>query len=48
MVNRGYTCNRIQKEQLHEGINKNMFWDYKPTEKAVRINQERINLRLPK
>ncbi len=48
MVNRGYTCNRVVKEQLHQGINKNMFWDYKPTEKAVRINIERINLRLPK
>jgi deoxyribonuclease (pyrimidine dimer) len=46
MLNRGYTCNRISKEQLHEGINKNMFWDYKPTEKAVMINQQRITERL--
>lgn len=46
MLNRGYTCNRISKQELEQGIMPNLFWDYKPTEQAIKINQQRINERL--
>lgn len=42
MLNRGYTCNRVPKEELHKGIEKFMFLGYKPTVKAVEINRQRI------
>lgn len=48
MLRRGYTCNRIPREELHSGIDKSMFWDYKPTEKALALNRERIADRMPK
>lgn len=48
MLKRGYTCNRVPKEELYKGINANMFWDYKPTEEALEINRQRIADRMPK
>lgn len=48
MLKRGYTCNRVPKEDLHKGIDKSMFWDYKPTEKAIALNKQRIADRTPK
>lgn len=48
MLRRGYTCNRVPKEELHKGIEKHMFWDYTPTEAAIKLNQDRINERLLK
>ena len=42
---RGYTCNQIPKEDLHKGIEKNMFWGYVPTEAALAINRERVKER---
>jgi len=42
MLNRNFTCNRVPKDELHAGIQKNMFWDYKPTEAALEINRKRI------
>jgi deoxyribonuclease (pyrimidine dimer) len=46
MQNRGYNCNRIAKTDLEQGIDRSLFWDYKPTEVAMQINRDRINLRL--
>lgn len=48
MLNRGFTCNRIQKQELEQGINKSLFWDYKPTPEAIAVNRARILDRLPK
>ena len=48
MLKRGYTCNRVPKEELHKVINANMFWDYKPTEEALEISRQRIADRMPK
>lgn len=48
MLNRGFTCNRIPKQELEQGINKSLFWDYKPTPEAIAINRARIIDRLPK
>lgn len=45
MVARGYTCNRIPKEELHKGIRQELFQDYVPTDHAIKINRERIELR---
>jgi len=42
---RGYTCNQIPKEELHKGIEKNMFWGYTPTVAALEINKQRIKER---
>ena len=42
---RGYTCNRIPKEELHQGIRQGLFQDYIPTAHAIKINRERIELR---
>ena len=46
MVNRGYTCNRVAKHELEQGIDRSLFWNYKPTEAAIELNRDRINLRL--
>jgi len=46
MKNRGYNCNRIDKADLEQGIDRSLFWNYKPTEVAMQINRDRINLRL--
>jgi len=46
MQNRGYNCNRIAKADLEQGIDRSLFWNYKPTEVAMQINRDRINLRL--
>jgi deoxyribonuclease (pyrimidine dimer) len=48
MISRGYKINRIDRADLHRGINKNMFFDYLPTEKGIKINRERILERMPK
>lgn len=45
MLSRGFKCNRVPKEDLHQGIEKNMFFNYKVTEEALRINRERIKER---
>lgn len=45
MLNRKFTCNRIPKENLHQGIEKHMFWGYKPTPEALAINRQRIKER---
>jgi deoxyribonuclease (pyrimidine dimer) len=42
MLKRNFKCNRVPKEDLHQGIERNMFWGYVPTEEALRINRERI------
>ena len=42
---RGYNCNQIPKEELHKGIESNMFFGYSPTEQALAINRERIKER---
>lgn len=46
MINRGYTCNRVPKHELEQGIDRSLFWDYKPTDAAIKLNRDRINLRL--
>ena len=48
MLNRGYTCNRIPKHELEQGIDKSLFWDYKPTPEAIAVNRARILDRMPK
>ena len=48
MHSRKFTCNRIPKEDLHQGIDKSLFFDYVPTEEAIKINRERIADRMPK
>lgn len=45
MLERKFTCNRVSKEELHSGIEKNMFFNYNPTKEALLINQERIKER---
>ncbi len=45
MIARGYVCNRIPKEELHQGIRQGLFQDYVPTANAIKINRERIELR---
>lgn len=45
MATRGYTCNRVPKEELHQGIRQGLFQDYIPTANAIKINKERIELR---
>ena len=42
MLNRNFKCNRVPKEDLHQGIERNMFFSYEPTEEAIRINRARI------
>lgn len=46
MTNRGYTCNRVPKHELEQGIDRSLFWDYKPTDIAIKLNRDRISLRL--
>lgn len=48
MQKRGYSTNRIAKEELHKGIAKNLFWNYNPTPEALEINRQRIKERTPK
>lgn len=48
MHNRGYTCNRIPKQELEQGIGKHMFFGYNPTAKAIAENRQRIQDRYPK
>lgn len=45
MINRGYQCNRINKEDLHQGIGKHMLFGYTPTPEAIAINRQRIKER---
>jgi deoxyribonuclease (pyrimidine dimer) len=45
MQARGYQCNRIAKEALHEGIKPSLFRGYIPTEQAISINRQRIEQR---
>lgn len=42
MLKRGYTCNRVPKQDLHADINQWMFFDYKPTQEAIEINKQRL------
>lgn len=42
---RGYTCNPIGSAELLKGIPTNFYRDYVPTEEALKINRERIELR---
>lgn len=46
MINRGFNCNRVPKEELEQGIERSLFWDYVPTVKAIAVNRERVELRL--
>ena len=46
MINRGYTCNRVAKHELEQGIDRSLFWNYSPTAAATKLNRDRINLRL--
>lgn len=46
MLNRSYTCNRVPKEELEQGIDKSLFWDYTPTQEAIAVNRARIQDRL--
>lgn len=42
MLKRNFKCNRVPKEDLHQGIERNMFFGYTPTEEALAINRARI------
>lgn len=46
MLARGYTCNRVPKHELEQKIDRSLFWSYKPTDIAIKLNRDRINLRL--
>lgn len=46
MRRRGYKPNEISREDLLEGIDKSWINDYVITPEAIRINKERIELRL--
>jgi len=48
MQTRGYTCNRVPKQELEQGIDRSMFFGYNPTEKALAENRQRIKDRQPK
>lgn len=43
---RGYNVAQIPEEELLTGIDKSFLGDYTPTEDAMKINRERIALRL--
>lgn len=43
---RGYSVYQIPEEELLQGIDKSFLGDYTPTQDAMRINRERIALRL--
>ena len=42
MNKRKFTCNRVPRESLHEGIGSHMFFNYVPTPEAIKINRQRI------
>lgn len=42
MIKRGYTCNRVPREELHQDIRAGLFQDYTPTQTAIELNRERI------
>lgn len=44
--NRGYNVAQIPEEDLLQGIDSSFMNDYTPTQEAMRINRERIALRL--
>lgn len=46
MQRRGYKPNPILREELLAGISPKLYNDYVPTEEALKINRERIDLRL--
>jgi deoxyribonuclease (pyrimidine dimer) len=46
MLSRGYSPNRISENELIEGIDSFYLNDYNPTPEALRVNRERIALRL--
>lgn len=46
MLNRGYKPNAIPRSELLSGIDTKLHKDYNPTQEAISINLERINLRL--
>jgi len=48
MIRRGYSPNPIAESELMLKIDKKMFGDYIPTEKAISINRQRIQERMPK
>lgn len=39
--------NLVDPSELHQGIDKSMFWDYKPTQEALELNRKRIADRMP-
>lgn len=48
MLRRGYSPNPIGESELVFKIDKKMFGDYIPTEKAIGVNRQRIQERMPK
>lgn len=48
MFRRGFNANPISDSLLTTGIDSMFFNDYVPTESAVKLNRERIKLRMPK
>lgn len=48
MKNRGFKVNTISDDILLDGIRKEWFGNYEPTEEAMKINRERIKERLQK
>lgn len=42
MLSRKFTCNRIPKDILLQGIDKHLIRGYKPTPEAIHLNRERI------
>jgi deoxyribonuclease (pyrimidine dimer) len=48
MANRKFIFSRIPKDELHKGIERSMFFDYLPTEAALKMNRDRILERMPK
>ena len=47
MTSRKFNFTRVPKEDLHSGIDKSMFYGYKPTEEAIKLNRDRIADRMP-
>ena len=45
MRKRGFNCTQIPEKDLHQGIEKHMFWGYNPTPEALAINRQRIKER---
>lgn len=46
MQRRGYKPNPISRKDLLDKIDTRLYNDYVPTQEAIAINRERINLRL--